>query len=74
MKDNIGYKILIGVIIVLLYIGYREGERKVKFAEENNILNDQISELKSEIDSLKTENNRLYEYISELESKLEDAE
>jgi cell division protein FtsB len=74
MKDDIGYKILIGVIVVLIFIAYREGDRKVELAEENNSLKEQIEELQLKIDDLQTENNSLYEHISELESLLEDAQ
>lgn len=59
-KDNIGYWILIVIIVAVTFIGYREGERKVKLAEENEILTEQISELKS--------------YIEELEDRLEEYE
>ena len=59
-KDDIGYKILFAVIIVLIIIGYREGDRKVKLAEENERLQEQIDSLKSEISDLE-------DYIRELE-------
>ena len=59
-KDSIGYWILIVIIVVVACIGYQEGERKVKLAEENEILTEQISELKS--------------YIEELEDRLEEYE
>lgn len=59
-KNNIGYWILIVIIVAVTFIGYREGERKVKLAEENEILTEQISELKS--------------YIEELEDRLEEYE
>ena len=51
-KDDIGYKILFAVIIILIIIGYREGDRKVKLAEENERLQEQIDSLKSEISDL----------------------
>lgn len=60
MKDDIGYKILFAVIIILIIIGYREGDRKVKLAEENECLQEQIDSLKSEISDLE-------DYIRELE-------
>jgi prefoldin subunit 5 len=48
------------VIIILIIIGYREGDRKVKLAEENECLQEQIDSLKSEISDLE-------DYIRELE-------
>ena len=59
-ENDIGYKILIAVIIILIILGYCEGDRKVKLAEENERLQEQIDSLKSEISDLE-------DYIRELE-------
>lgn len=74
MKDDIGYKILFAVIIILIIIGYREGDRKVKLAEENEDKSYRIEELEGKLEDLEWENEHLYERISELESRLEEYE